>query len=627
MTRQHLAACSIVRCARGVVALVAAAGGLAVCGEVGAGTPMIFEQIVNQPAGVGMVEPTISLDGRRVAFRTTANLTGQNADRSVEVYVYDRDTRTMKQVTSTPGGSGSAITYPMITPDGKKVCFVSAWAFVPGSGNGTFQIWEVDVDSGGYRLVTNNPASTPVFDARMSGDGRYFVFLSRINPTGENPNGSLEVFRVDRVTGATIQVSDNANTNATFLPDINGDGSVIVWAGRENYDGTNPDASQEIWRWKDNGGTVTRTRVTATPTATASDNPKVDGSGRFVTFTSLIDFTGGSIIGRKYYVFDAENNTTRLITNPGIGGTGFDVPDSEISYDGKKVYFETNRDLVSGQNADLNRELYSYDVETQTLSQLTSTTGGVSIVNFSDDATRRYVEVAGNGNIVYRSDRLLDPTVVNDGANIDLFIGACAFATVTPAETTASAGDAVTLSAAVRLSGPSTYRWLKDGVEVSDGAGGASIGGGTVSGSGGEIASDQTVSLTISGAAASDAGAYTVRIVGACGEEIGSRAVVTVNASSGCNPADIACDDGTPLAAAPGCTNSAAGPNEGDYNAFFAAEGFFFQAGLGLAAVGGTCDIACDNGEALSASPGCVNNGVNEGDYNCFFNNLFAGCL
>ncbi|MBL0869273.1 MAG: hypothetical protein IBJ18_01715 [Phycisphaerales bacterium] len=103
--------------------------------------------------------------------------------------------------------------------------------------------------------------------------------------------------------------------------------------------------------------------------------------------------------------------------------------------------------------------------------------------------------------------------------------------------------------------------------------------------------------------------------------------VAPAPSTGGCNPADIACDDGTPLAAAPGCTNSTTGPNEGDYNAFFAADGFFFQSGQGPAGVGGTCDIACDDGTALSQAPGCTNNGVNEGDYNCFFNNLFLSCI
>ncbi len=105
-----------------------------------------------------------------------------------------------------------------------------------------------------------------------------------------------------------------------------------------------------------------------------------------------------------------------------------------------------------------------------------------------------------------------------------------------------------------------------------------------------------------------------------------SPASLSGPATSGCNPADIACDDGTPIAAAPGCVNSTTGPNEGDYNAFFAADGFFFQTGLGTAAINGTCDIACDDGTPKAQAPGCVNNGVNEGDFNAFFNFLFLSC-
>ncbi len=89
-------------------------------------------------------------------------------------------------------------------------------------------------------------------------------------------------------------------------------------------------------------------------------------------------------------------------------------------------------------------------------------------------------------------------------------------------------------------------------------------------------------------------------------------------------PADIACDSGTPLAQAQGCVNN--GINEGDYNAFFSAAGFFAQASQGMAAIGAFCDIACDDGTPLAEAPGCVNNGVNEGDYNAFFNNLFIPC-
>jgi hypothetical protein len=99
----------------------------------------------------------------------------------------------------------------------------------------------------------------------------------------------------------------------------------------------------------------------------------------------------------------------------------------------------------------------------------------------------------------------------------------------------------------------------------------------------------------------------------------------------GCSPADIADDAGVPLFTPSTCSNIPVntGVNEGDYNAFFSADGFFLQAGIGAGAIGLHCDIADDAGNALppfnSGGTG-ANNGVNEGDYNCFFNSLFLPC-
>jgi hypothetical protein len=96
-----------------------------------------------------------------------------------------------------------------------------------------------------------------------------------------------------------------------------------------------------------------------------------------------------------------------------------------------------------------------------------------------------------------------------------------------------------------------------------------------------------------------------------------------------CSPADIADDQGNPLPPAPGVNNS--GINEGDYNAFFSAPGFFSQAAMGPAAVGMFCDIADDQGTALppfgTGGGAAANTGVNEGDYNAFFNSLFIPCV
>ncbi len=102
-------------------------------------------------------------------------------------------------------------------------------------------------------------------------------------------------------------------------------------------------------------------------------------------------------------------------------------------------------------------------------------------------------------------------------------------------------------------------------------------------------------------------------------------------AEAGCQPADIAYDIGWTFDPTFFVSFPNNGVNEGDYNAFFASNGFFDQSSLGLAAVGTSWDIAYDSGDPLPpfgpVIPNAANNGVNEGDYNCFFNNFFLGCL
>lgn len=381
-----------------------------------------FEQATALGFGFGMFEPSLSADGRKVAFRTTANFTGQNPDGSFEVFVYDRETNAISQVTSTPGGSGSAINYPMILPDGSRVCFRSAWNFLTNSPGSTFQIWEVDIATGAYRQITSNPASTPVFNPRMSADGQYFTFTARINPTGQNADGSEEVFRINRVTGDTIQISSNASA-ATQFPDINGDGSVIVWGDRANYDGTNTNGGLEIWKWTDGAPAVITSVTNQTAGALETNLPKVDSAGRYVCFVSLFDFSGGGATGRKIFLADTTSGAITRITSTGVGGSGADYPDAEIAPDGSAVFFESNINL-GGQNPDQNREVWRYDIAAGTLAAITQTTGGSSIIALSDDATRRYIEVAsGTNTIALRSEQDLDPDFTNALANLDLFIG------------------------------------------------------------------------------------------------------------------------------------------------------------------------------------------------------------
>lgn len=474
-----------------------------------ANTPAAFRQIVVQPFGVGMFEPTLSADGMQVAFRSTADLAGQNADGSFEVFVHDRLTGTTRQATSTPGGSGTSISVPMILPDATRVVFRSLWDFNAGAPGATFQLWETNLVDGTIRQVTFNPLNTPVFNPRMSGDGNWLVFTSRINPTGQNADGSEEVFRINRVSGVIDQISSNASSQAQF-PDINGDGTVVVWGDRANYDGTNANAGLEIWKWT--SGVITS--VTRQTTGTLETNlPRVDSAGRYVCFVSLFDFSGGAATGRKVFVADTSMNPPAVtrITSTGVGGSGADVPDAEIAPDGSRVYFESNINLV-GQNADGNRELFAYDIAGATLSQVTNTTLGATIIQLSDDATRRYIEIAANGAVTYRTDQDLDPGVLNNRDNLDLFVGDCAFIDVTPAASTVLQGSNVTLSSSIRPAGTYTYQWLKDGTPIDPLSN----------------PSAATDALSLNPASLGDSGVYQLVATSACGTVRSNLAGLTV---------------------------------------------------------------------------------------------------
>ncbi len=160
-----------------------------------------------------------------------------------------------------------------------------------------------------------------------------------------------------------------------------------------------------------------------------------------------------------------------------------------------------------------------------------------------------------------------------------------------------------------------SVQWRRNGVPISDGPGGASHGGGTVSGASGPLPSptdNSAVTLTITNIQPSDAGEYTAVFTNACGSVTSTAATVTVGGSTPpCNPADIAATDGSP------------GPDgqidNGDFVLFIAS--FFTAECVEPGPVPcGPADIASTDSE-----PG-PDGQVNNGDFQLFISSFFAGC-
>ncbi len=85
-------------------------------------------------------------------------------------------------------------------------------------------------------------------------------------------------------------------------------------------------------------------------------------------------------------------------------------------------------------------------------------------------------------------------------------------------------------------------QWQRNGVSITEGPGGASAAGGTVSGAAGLLPSPSTtapVTVTITNAQQSDSGTYTAIFTNACGSVTTIPATVTVTPAP-CSPSDIA---------------------------------------------------------------------------------------
>lgn len=184
--------------------------------------------------------PAISADGRYVAFDTFANLdqVGDTNDKR-DVYVYDRETQ--ESIRASVDGEGSqgdrGSRSPSISADGRYVAFVTGNAFVADDENGeidiyvkdmhTAEIGRVSVDSDGMEQAhwTDSPA--------ISGDGRIVVFETGSEFDPNDGNNQTDIYAHDRLSGTTSVVSmayDRISaTNRSYSPAISADGRVVAF--------------------------------------------------------------------------------------------------------------------------------------------------------------------------------------------------------------------------------------------------------------------------------------------------------------------------------------------------------------------------------------------------------------
>jgi hypothetical protein len=364
-------------------------------------------------------DSTLSANGRFVAFMSMAsNLVPGDHNGTFDVFLHDFKTGATQRVSLDSTGSetiGSS-EYPSISSDGRIVAFTSDGNFVPEDNNGLTDIYVRNLKTGVTQCVsvdsTGAVGNNGSYWVSLSANGRFVSFGSLAGNLVEGDNNNdFDVFVRDLKTGATQRVSvDSAGAEAngsSTVTAISADGRFVAFMSRASNLVTN-----------DNNGNVDdiflhdlKTGATQLVSVDSSGiqgnngsyDPVLSANGRFVAFSSIAD---NLVIGdnngvQDVFVRDLKTGVTQRVSldSSGAEGNNFSY-NHAISANGRYIAFtSTASNLVDGDNND------TYDVFVRDL--ITGMTQRVSVnsVGIEGNSASSGPTLSANGRFVgFNSD-------------------------------------------------------------------------------------------------------------------------------------------------------------------------------------------------------------------------------
>jgi Tol biopolymer transport system component len=357
------------------------------------------------------MSPSISADGRFVAFLTFSRLLPRDTNIHSDVYVKDMWTGELDLVSTAADETLANFRNhaPSISPDGRYVVFASqASNFVPEDSTITMDIYLKDRVTRSIRLASSNAAGTSGGDNSsmkpvVSAGGRYVAFMSYAHNLITPDINYTDIYVKDMQTGAIERANTNAagviESNDADLPSISADGRYVAFQSK--FYGPPPTSMTRIYiKDRQSGQLLRGDRLStgAAQTTGISLAPAISADGRFVSFNSAsTGFVSGDINGlADIYVHDLSLGLNQRAALPGgvmaDGASG----EASISRDGRYVVFASAAtNLV--EEAASGRHIFIHD-------RIARTTLRMSRGNGWANADSDSPVVSGNGQwIAYRS--------------------------------------------------------------------------------------------------------------------------------------------------------------------------------------------------------------------------------
>ena len=344
----------------------------------------------------------ISADGNFVAFQsyaTNLDVTGTNSTSGYsEIYRWDRNTGQILLVspndTDTDGGNNQSYN-PSISQDGQRVAFeTSATDLVANitDANYTYDVYLRDLSGVSPKTVLVSHAATGATTTgdnasqspQISRDGSRVIYLAHATDLEmgltdlNGPLADVVVFSVSGGSNRYVSVETTAATSGNVEStrtsrSLSADGRFEVFSSRASdlVQGAEQAVGRVPARLADSATTLISRAANGGTASNASDAAVISADGNFVAFRSSstnLDVTGTNSTTGGDQIYRWDRNTGQiLLVSPNDtdtdGGNWSSAADPSISADGQRVAFESAAtDLVAGiTDADYVYQVYLRD--------------------------------------------------------------------------------------------------------------------------------------------------------------------------------------------------------------------------------------------------------------------------
>jgi uncharacterized protein (TIGR03437 family) len=255
------------------------------------------------------VSPALSSDGKVIVFASTEDLVGRNADRNSEIFMFDGSV--VKQLTETEPDSNISRSsggnfQPSVTGDGRTIAFSSNRDLRGQNSDRTLEVFLYDTLDQSFVQLTND-TNQHVFDSpKISADGSR-VYYKRT--ALDRPDVSDLILIETRTATSRVLASEIRDLSLTEGRATSSDGMKLVYSAE-----TAPNQSQ-VFLFDGRENAIRQLTQLPSRTVDVELQPTISGDGKRVAFATRRRVVSASDGGVELYLIDLPTGQIQQITN------------------------------------------------------------------------------------------------------------------------------------------------------------------------------------------------------------------------------------------------------------------------------------------------------------------------